>query len=74
MLRTLLEERFHLRVRHEPRQESVWSLTVARGGLKMPIHDPEDKDYPPIHGQSKGGCPGLEAQNVSTDSFVRALT
>jgi uncharacterized protein (TIGR03435 family) len=79
MLRTLLEERFHLTVRHEPRQESVWTLVVAKGGLKMPLHDPEDKDYPPIHGQSKrtpGGsvCPGLQARNVSMDSFVRALT
>jgi uncharacterized protein (TIGR03435 family) len=79
MLRTLLEERFYLRVRNEPRQESVWNLVVAKGGLKMPVHDPSDKDYPAIHGQSKRApdgsvCPGLQAQNVSMDSFVRALT
>jgi uncharacterized protein (TIGR03435 family) len=79
MLRTLLEERFHLQVRHELRQESVWNLTVTKGGVKMPAHDPDDKDYPAIHGQSKrtpGGssCPGLQAPNVSMDSFVFALT
>jgi uncharacterized protein (TIGR03435 family) len=79
MLRTLLEERFNLRVRHELRPESIWELAVAKGGVKMPVHDPEDKDHPPIHGQSKrepGGsaCPGLQAQNVNMDSFVRALT
>jgi uncharacterized protein (TIGR03435 family) len=79
MLRTLLEERFDLKVRHELRQESVLNLVVAKGGLKMPVHDPQDKDFPPIHGQSKRApdgsvCPGLQAQNVSMDSFVRALT
>lgn len=79
MLQTLLEERFQLKVRHQPRQESVWNLAVAKGGLKMPVHDPEDKDYPPIHGQSErepdgSVCPGLQAPNVSMDSFVRALT
>jgi uncharacterized protein (TIGR03435 family) len=79
MLRSLLEERFHLKVRHESRQESVWNLVVAKDGVKMPVHDPGDTDYPPIHGQAKdapggGRCPGLAGQNVSMDSFVRALT
>jgi uncharacterized protein (TIGR03435 family) len=48
MLAHLLEERFHLEVRRETRQESVWNLTVAEGGSKMPPHDPSDKNYPPI--------------------------
>jgi uncharacterized protein (TIGR03435 family) len=46
MLAHLLEERFHLKVRHEMRQESVWNLVVANGGSKMPVYDPADKDYP----------------------------
>jgi uncharacterized protein (TIGR03435 family) len=48
MLAHLLEERFHLEVRRETRQESVWNMTVAEGGSKMPEHDPADKNYPPI--------------------------
>jgi uncharacterized protein (TIGR03435 family) len=48
MLAHLLEERFHLEVRRETRQESVWNLTVAEGGFKMPVHDPNDKNYPPV--------------------------
>src|SRR6516164_3461269 len=48
MLAHLLEERFHLKIRRETRQESVWNLVVATGGSKMPVHDPEDKDYPPM--------------------------
>ncbi len=48
MLAHLLEERFHLEVRSETRQESVWNMTVAEGGSKMPMHDPNDKNYPPI--------------------------
>ena len=48
MLAHLLEDRFHLEVRRERRQESVWSLIVAQGGSKMPVHDPNDKDYPPM--------------------------
>ncbi len=48
MLAHLLEERFHLGVRREIRQESVWNLTVAEGGARMPLHDPNDKNYPPM--------------------------
>src|ERR1700678_2445861 len=50
MLAHLLEERFHLTLRRENRQESVLVLVVDKGGSKMPVHDPEDKDYPPIGG------------------------
>ena len=48
MLAHLLEERFHLQVRRETRQQSVWNLVVAQGGPKMPLHDANDKDYPPM--------------------------
>jgi uncharacterized protein (TIGR03435 family) len=48
MLAHLLEERFHLGVRRETRPESVWNLTVAEGGLKMPPHDPNDENYQPM--------------------------
>jgi len=48
MLAHLLEDRFQLEVRRESRQESVWNLTVAGGGLKISPHDPGDRNYPPI--------------------------
>lgn len=47
MLAHVLEERFHLQLRRETRQESVWNLTIAEGGSKMALHDPNDKNYPP---------------------------
>lgn len=48
MLAHLLEERFRLQVRRETSRETVWNLTVAAGGPKVPAHDPGDKDYPPF--------------------------
>jgi uncharacterized protein (TIGR03435 family) len=68
MLAHLLEERFHLKVRHEMRQESVWNLVVANGGSKMPVHDPSDKDYPPMGPQLVGDkdgtvCARLQGRN-----------
>jgi bla regulator protein BlaR1 len=40
MLRALLEERFHLKVHRETEEVPMYSLTVAKGGLKMqPIGD-----------------------------------
>jgi uncharacterized protein (TIGR03435 family) len=35
MLRTLLEERFHVKVHKEARESSVYTLTVAKGGSKL---------------------------------------
>lgn len=36
MLRELLEDRFHLKIRRETKEIPVYELTVAKGGLKMP--------------------------------------
>ncbi len=79
MLQHLLEERFHLQVRHESREEPVWALVVNKGGSKMPVHDPEDKDYAPIGGQmaraSDGSiCPGLAGHNVTMNYFAFFLS
>jgi uncharacterized protein (TIGR03435 family) len=68
MLAHLLEERFHLKVQHEIRQESVWNLVVANDGSKMPVHDPVDKDYPPMGPQLVGDkdgtvCARLQGRN-----------
>lgn len=79
MLQHLLEERFNLKPRHEVRQESVWDLAVAKGGSKMPVHDPEDKDYPPIgvqmaKGSDGGVCPTLAGHNVTMNYFAFFLS
>ena len=67
MLAHLLEGRFSLKVRHEMRQEPVWNLVLA-GASKMPVHDPEDKDYPPMGPQYMGEkdgtvCAHLDGNN-----------
>ena len=79
MLAHLLEERFQLKVRRENRQESVLALLVDKGGAKMPLHDPEDKDYPPIGGSGGRGadglmCPGLDGHNVMMNYFAFYLS
>jgi uncharacterized protein (TIGR03435 family) len=58
MLQHLLEERFHLKVRREARQETVWALVVDKGGSKMPVHDPADKIHEPIGGGVVRGTDG----------------
>ena len=68
MLAHLLEERFHLNIRREMRQESVWNLVAADGGSKMPVHDSADKDYPPMGPQFVGDkdgtvCARLDGRN-----------
>jgi uncharacterized protein (TIGR03435 family) len=74
MLRTLLEGRFHLRVRHEPRQESVWNSALAKSRPNMPIQDPEDKDCPADPRTEQRRAPHPPGPNVSMDSFVRDPT
>jgi hypothetical protein len=54
MLRSLLEERFQLKVHREQREQAVYALTVDKGGPKMKVHEPVETDYPPI----RGGGPG----------------
>ncbi len=79
MLQHLIEDRFQLKVRREARQETVWALTVDKNGSKMPVHDPEDLDHPPIGGQmvraSDGTiCPGVSGQNVTMNYFAFFLS
>src|SRR5437016_12640136 len=54
MLRTLLEERFQLKVHKETKEQAVFALVVDKGGPKMKVHEPVETDYPPI----SGGGPG----------------
>ena len=79
MLQHLLEERFQLKIRRETREEPVWALVVDKGGSKMPVHDPDDKDYPPMGGQMVTGadgsvCLGLAGHNVTMNYFAFVLS
>ena len=79
MLQHLLEERFNLKIRREPRQETVWALVVDKGGSKMPVHDPEDKVHEPIGGQMVKGtdgtmCFGNKGLNVAMNYFAFFLS
>jgi uncharacterized protein (TIGR03435 family) len=79
MLAHLLEERFHLQVRRETRQESVWNLTIAKGGSKMPPHDPNDKNYPPIivgwlSDHDGSVCASARGPNESMEYFAFSLS
>lgn len=61
MMRTLLEERFKLKIRREPREMPVYNLTVAKGGPKqMNPSRPDsciafDFDHPPPPPSEKPG-------------------
>ena len=46
MLRSLLEERFKLKIRTETRDLSAYAVTVANGGLKLEKSAIEEKDCP----------------------------
>jgi uncharacterized protein (TIGR03435 family) len=79
MLQHLLEERFHLKVRREARQETVWALVVDKGGPKMPVHDAEDKVHEPIGGEmvrksDDTVCFGNTGQNVTMNYFAFFLS
>ncbi len=80
MLQHLLEERFNLKLRREMREESALALQVAKGGAKMPVHDPGDKDYAPLGLQpvkeSDGGLcfAMLPGRNVTMKYFAFMLS
>ena len=48
MLQHLLEERFHLKMRHETKEQQGYILVVDKGGPKMSVHPPEDRNLLPI--------------------------
>jgi uncharacterized protein (TIGR03435 family) len=79
MLQHLLEERFGLKLRHEAREESVYIMTVAKGGIKMAVHDPDDRDYAPIGGSMATAgdgsiCPGIAGKNIRMDYLAFFLS
>ena len=50
-------------------------LVVNKGGSKMAVHDPEDKDYPPMRrpdgqGKRRQCVPCLVGHNVAMNYFA----
>ncbi len=72
LLQRLLEERFHLKVRREKREQPVWALVIDKGGPKMPEHDAGDLDHPPMGlGPNRRGIAG---RNVNMNYFAFVLS
>ena len=67
----LLEDRFHLKVRHETRDMPVYLLTVDKQGAKMPVHDAADIVHEPFRGNPLRGMAG---DNVTMDYFAFVLS
>ncbi len=79
MLQHLLEERFHLALRREERNEPVWALVLDKSGSRMPVHDPADLDHPPMGLQAVRGtdgsvCGSLAGRNVTTEYLAFTLS
>ena len=60
MMRTLLEDRFHLKVHRETRQVPVFAMSVAKGGLKLqPTKEGSCEPFNPLDlTQSPNRAPG----------------
>jgi uncharacterized protein (TIGR03435 family) len=83
MLRSLLEDRFQLKLHMETREAPIYALVVAKGGLKIKLS--ADQTSPEINGPSKPGAgpnrgavrfgPGTMMGNAANFSlFVRFLS
>jgi uncharacterized protein (TIGR03435 family) len=73
-LAKLIEERFHLKIRHEKRELPVYILTVDKKGAKMAVHDPADLLHDPIAGGFQNGEVKLTGKNVAMDYFAFFLS
>jgi uncharacterized protein (TIGR03435 family) len=88
MLRSLLEDRFNLRVHRETKLMPVYSLSLAKGGLKLPKSAEEDCiDAAPVQGQRPPAPCGrvsvaferaagldIEGRHVTMAELTRALS
>src|SRR5437016_7815969 len=72
MLQRLLEDRFKLKVRRENRELPVWALVADKSGPKLPEHDAQDIDHPPMGPGPQGR--GLSGRNVSMQYFAFILS
>jgi uncharacterized protein (TIGR03435 family) len=78
MVRSLLEDRFHLRLRSEQTEANIWSLSVAKSGAKLsktksPGCTPDDPPGPHCHVLSGGVNQGLVGEAITVADIARAL-
>ena len=78
MVRSLLEDRFRLRLRREQSEANIWSLNVARSGAKLPKATnqgctPDDPPGPHCHVLSGGVNQGLVGEGITVAEIARAL-
>jgi uncharacterized protein (TIGR03435 family) len=81
MMRTLLEDRFQLKIRRETRQGPVYELKVAQGGPKLDPVDKanctplEDFDFRKLAPGQKAPliCNGARIQNGKLDFFAMSI-
>jgi uncharacterized protein (TIGR03435 family) len=75
MMQAMLAERFHLQIHHETREEAVYRVEVARGGLKIPEVaapvPPEKEGFPGVAMGDSGGR--LIGKKVTIGFLIRAL-
>jgi uncharacterized protein (TIGR03435 family) len=66
LVRQILADRFQLAVHREPRESSVYFLTVGKGGPKLTVHD----DAGP---RMRGGCGVVSGRRVTADTIAMML-
>jgi uncharacterized protein (TIGR03435 family) len=88
MLRSLLQERFRLKIHQETKEAPIYAITVAKGGTKLQASkrdcitiDPErpppiepDKPLPAVCGMSRLTSKGWEAFAVTMADFATLLS
>jgi len=69
MLRSLMEDRFQLKLHREMREQPVYALVAAKGGLK--IRPAADQTSPDVNGPSpKGAGPNRGAIRIGRGSLI----
>jgi len=76
MLQAMLADRFHLQVHHETREEAIYRVEVAKGGLKLreveaPV-PPQQEGYVGVAMGDSGGR--LIGQKVTIAGLIRGLS
>jgi uncharacterized protein (TIGR03435 family) len=70
MLRTLLEERFHLAVHHESKEVQGYALVIAKGGFKLQPSEPGEGS---VSESSQGGVAFLNARKIDMPTLTYYL-
>jgi uncharacterized protein (TIGR03435 family) len=78
MVQSMLEERFHLKLRRERTDADIWTLVVARGGAKLAKAKNaacglEDLPGPHCHAISGGVSQGLDGESITVGEIARFL-